>query len=63
MEPVTREVLLCFLQCLGERFPGAGSFYLIGGSALCLLGNPRATVDVDCTYEVGAEAEKPGMVA
>jgi hypothetical protein len=59
MEPVTRDVLHSFLQRLGERFPGAGSFYLIGGSALCLLGNPRATVDVDYTYEVGAgEAEQ-----
>ena len=54
MEPVTRDVLHSFLQRLGERFPGAGSFYLVGGSALCLLGNPRATVDVDYTYEVGA---------
>jgi hypothetical protein len=27
MEPVTRDVLHSFLRCLGERFPGAGSFY------------------------------------
>ena len=26
--------------------------YLLGGSALCLLGNPRETLDVDYTYEL-----------
>ena len=51
MEPVTLATLQAFLQRLGERYPGTGDFYLLGGSALCLLGNPRTTLDVDYTFE------------
>ncbi len=51
MEPVTLATLQTFLRRLGERFTGAGDLYLLGGSALCLLGNPRTTVDVDYTFE------------
>lgn len=51
MKPVTLATLQTFLRCLGERFTGAGNLYLLGGSALCLLGNPRTTVDVDYTFE------------
>lgn len=54
MEPVTLTTLQTFLQRLGERYSGAGDFYLLGGSALCLLGNPRATLDIDYTFELGA---------
>ena len=54
MEPVTLDALQTFLRCLGERYPGAGDFYLLGGSALCLLGNPRTTVDVDYMFELDA---------
>jgi hypothetical protein len=43
MEPVTLDTLQSFLQRLGERYPSAGILYLLGGSALCLLGNPRTT--------------------
>lgn len=52
MEPVTSDVLLEFLRRLGDRFPHAGVVYLLGGSALCLLGNSRVTQDVDYTYEL-----------
>ena len=52
MEPVTSDILQVFLQRLSERYPGAGAFYLLGGSALCLLGNPRVTQDVDYTFEL-----------
>jgi hypothetical protein len=51
VEPVTLATLQTFLQRLSERFTGAGDLYLLGGSALCLLGNPRTTVDVDYTFE------------
>ncbi len=51
MEPVTLATLQTFLRRLGERFMGAGDLYLLGGSALCLLGNPRTTVDIDYTFE------------
>lgn len=54
MEPVTSDTLHAFLQRLGERYPGTGAFYLLRGSALCLLGNPRTTVDVDYTFELDA---------
>jgi len=56
MEPVTLDTLQSFLQRLGERYPGAGTLYLLGGSALCLLGNPRTTVDVDYAFELDAES-------
>ena len=52
MEPVTSDVLLEFLSRLGDRFPHTGVVYLLGGSALCLLGNSRVTQDVDYTYEL-----------
>jgi hypothetical protein len=54
MEPITLTALQTFLRRLGERFTGAGDLYLLGGSALCLLGNPRTTMDVDYTFEPDA---------
>ena len=51
MESVTRSTLETFLRRLGESSSCTGAFYLLGGSALCLLGNPRTTVDVDYTFE------------
>jgi hypothetical protein len=52
LEPVTLNALQSFLRRLGERYADAGALYLLGGSALCLLGNPRTTVDVDYTFEL-----------
>jgi hypothetical protein len=46
MEPVTLTTLREFLRRLGERFGGQGDLYLLGGSALCLLGNPRTEAEV-----------------
>jgi hypothetical protein len=54
MEAITSATLETFLQRLGERFSSEGALYLLGGSALCLLGNPRTTADVDYTFEVEA---------
>lgn len=51
MEQVTRKILEQFFQKLGERFDRPASFYLVGGSALLLLGSPRETIDVDYTIE------------
>lgn len=45
METVTAENIRAFLQRLSERYPRAGTLYLLGGGALCLLGNPRETRD------------------
>jgi hypothetical protein len=55
MESVTAANLKSFLQRLGERYPGPATIYLLGGSALCLLGSPRVTLDVDCIVEVAPE--------
>ncbi|HMR66898.1 MAG TPA: DUF6036 family nucleotidyltransferase [Anaerolineae bacterium] len=44
-----------FLQQLGDRYPGAGRLYLLGGSALCLLGSTRRTLDID--YSLAAPDE------
>ena len=51
MEKVTKEILEQFLHKLGERFDSRASFYLIGGSALILLGAPRETIDIDYLIE------------
>jgi hypothetical protein len=32
-----------FLQRLGERYSHPATLYLLGGGALCFLGNPRRT--------------------
>jgi hypothetical protein len=55
MEPVTAANLKPFFQRLSERYAGPSKIYLLGGSALCLLGSPRVTLDVDYTFEVAAE--------
>ena len=57
MESVTAANLRSFLECLGERYQGFATLYLLGGSALCLLGNPRVTGDVDYTYATIPEEE------
>jgi hypothetical protein len=51
MESVTSQALQAFFQRLGEELPFPATIYLSGGSALCLLGSPRETLDVDCSIE------------
>jgi hypothetical protein len=65
MAEITSATLETFLQRLGERSPIVGALYLLGGSALCLLGNPRTTADVDYTFEVesGSLEEFQAIVA
>ena len=55
MEPVTPETLTAFLKRLGETFSDKATFYLLGGSALLLLGNPRQTLDIDYTTDLDPE--------
>lgn len=57
MESVTAENLRTFLERLGEQYQGSATLYLLGGGALCLLGNPRVTVDVDYWYTISSEEE------
>ncbi len=46
-----------FLRRLGERVQQPTTLYLIGGGALCLLGSPRRTLDIDY---VGSDLPMPG---
>jgi hypothetical protein len=52
MESVTADAIRELLRCLGERWRRHAVLYLLGGSALCLLGSPRETRDLDYTAEV-----------
>lgn len=54
MEPITSLALQNFLQQLGDRLAQPTTLYLLGGSALCLLGSPRETRDVDYSLAAGA---------
>ncbi len=58
MKPVTVAALNTLFQDLGERCSQPGALYLLGGSALCLLGSPRQTLDFDYTAEVASEAQQ-----
>ncbi len=59
MEPVTSVALQQFLQRLGKQFSHPAKLYLLGGSALRLLGSPRETLDVDYSLETpSVEIEK-----
>jgi hypothetical protein len=60
MEPVTSIVLQKFLKKLGEQFSRPIKFYLLGGSALCLLGSPRETLDVDYSLDPPSAPENAG---
>lgn len=51
MESVTAQALQTFFQRLGEQLTAPVSLYLQGGSAMCLLGSPRETLDVDISFE------------
>lgn len=41
--------ILKFFERLSKQYPHPTSLYLLGGGALCLLGSPRRTVDIDFT--------------
>ena len=58
MEPVTPETLTEFLTRLGERYSDQATLYLLGGSALLLLGNPRQTLDIDYTTDLNPQQQK-----
>jgi hypothetical protein len=44
---VNKDILQDFLIRLGSRYPKQASLYLLGGSALILLGSSRDTLDID----------------
>ena len=47
-----------FLNRLGQQYPQPVKLYLLGGSALCFLGSPRRTVDIDCVVELSTKEFK-----
>jgi hypothetical protein len=47
MEYVETARINAFLQALGKRYPRPATLFLLGGSALCLLGSSRPTLDID----------------
>ncbi len=44
---LSAEQITRFLQELGKRYPKRETLYLLGGSALLLLGSNRSTLDID----------------
>jgi uncharacterized membrane protein YccC len=51
VDGIATNEIMDFLRQLGERYRGAGTLFLLGGSALCMLGNPRRTLDIDYMTE------------
>jgi hypothetical protein len=47
MKSMSRQTLQEFLENLGRRYPKQATLYLLGGSALLLLGSSRDTLDID----------------
>lgn len=47
MEGLAEETILAFLEEVGRRYAQPAELLLLGGSALCLLGSPRPTLDID----------------
>ena len=56
MESVTAQVLERFFKRLGEEISTPTQFFLVGGNALCLLGSPRETLDID--YFIDGETDE-----
>lgn len=47
MATITSDQIQSFLTELGSRYPQQATLTLLGGSALCLLGSERPTLDID----------------
>ncbi len=47
-----------FLNRLGQQYAQPVKLYLLGGSALCFLGSPRRTVDIDCVVDFSTKEFK-----
>lgn len=58
MEPVTPQTLTEFLTRLGEHYSNPATLYLLGGSALLLLGNSRQTLDIDFTTDLDPQQQQ-----
>ena len=60
MEPVNAASLMRLVELLGERIDKPLRLYLLGGSAMLLLGSPRATTDID--YDLAVDGLDPTTV-
>ncbi len=60
MSPLSANEIRQFLRQLGKRYPHPGRLYLLGGSAICLLGHPRPTLDID--YAADFSSTDPQLV-
>lgn len=58
MAKIDSDQIRTFLNSVGKRYPSATQLYLIGGCALCLLGSPRPTLDIDY---VGDDLSQDGL--
>ena len=47
MKNMNKELIQEFLARLGSRYPKQATLYLLGGSALILLGSSRDTLNID----------------
>lgn len=47
MRNINADDIRAFLRELGSRYPHPAVIYLLGGSAICLLGSARQTIDID----------------
>lgn len=47
MEGLAEKTILAFLEEVGRRYLQPAELLLLGGSALCLLGSPRPSLDID----------------
>ena len=61
MESITAQALEQFFKRLGEEISAPTKFFLVGGSALCLLGSPRETLDIDYFIEGETDEAEQGL--
>jgi hypothetical protein len=47
MAGLVEAAILAFLEEVGKRYSQPADLLLLGGGALCLLGSPRPTLDID----------------
>lgn len=58
MAPITSDHIRALLTEVSRRYQDPATLYLLGGSALCLLGSERATLDIDY---VGHDLQKDAL--
>jgi hypothetical protein len=62
MKNMDKELIQEFLTRLGSRCPKQATLYLLGGSAMILLGSSRDTLDIDYVGNDSIFSKKRGNV-